>query len=183
MSFDDSSEIERLRRELEKITAERDYLLVENRRLTQISQVNQAPIRAITNELVKEAILSGNTVKLSDSISSLNSESPLSEKIMLFRSLFHGREDVYATLWQNKTTLKSGYSPVGRLHRLHAGKTDVRIYDYVDRNVPMLVKMYQKRLRGYRAMGYELDKSDNSNKINMESLLSKLGLENISPLR
>ncbi|MEO6775400.1 MAG: DEAD/DEAH box helicase family protein [Kofleriaceae bacterium] len=42
----------------------------------------------------------------------------------------------------------------GRLHRLHPGKTDVRIYDYVDRNVPMLDRMFAKRLRGYRAIGY-----------------------------
>ena len=112
MSFDDSSEIERLRRELEEITAERDYLLSENRRLTQTSQVKQSPIPTITNELVKEAVSSVNATKRSDSISSLNSESPLAEKIRLFRSLFHGREDVYAILWQNKTTLKSGYSPV-----------------------------------------------------------------------
>ncbi len=26
-----------------------------------------------------------------------------------------------------------------------------------DRNVPMLVRMFEKRLRAYRAMGYELD--------------------------
>ena len=42
----------------------------------------------------------------------------------------------------------------GRLHRLYAGKTEVRIYDYVDRRVPMLLRMFEKRLRGYRAMGY-----------------------------
>ena len=42
----------------------------------------------------------------------------------------------------------------GRLHRLHPGKTEVRIYDYVDREVPMLVRMFDKRLRGYRAIGY-----------------------------
>ena len=42
----------------------------------------------------------------------------------------------------------------GRLHRLHPGKTEVRIYDYVDRDVPMLMKMFEKRLRGYRAIGY-----------------------------
>ncbi|MBI4516911.1 MAG: DEAD/DEAH box helicase family protein [Deltaproteobacteria bacterium] len=42
----------------------------------------------------------------------------------------------------------------GRLHRLHPGKTEVRIYDYVDRAVPMLMKMFQRRLRGYRAIGY-----------------------------
>jgi len=42
----------------------------------------------------------------------------------------------------------------GRLHRLYPGKTEVRIYDYVDRDVPMLAQMFQKRLRGYRAIGY-----------------------------
>ena len=43
----------------------------------------------------------------------------------------------------------------GRLHRLHPGKTEVRIYDYVDRRVPVLARMYQRRLTGYRTIGYE----------------------------
>jgi superfamily II DNA or RNA helicase len=42
----------------------------------------------------------------------------------------------------------------GRLHRLHPGKLEVRIFDYVDREVPMLLRMFEKRLRGYRAIGY-----------------------------
>jgi superfamily II DNA or RNA helicase len=42
----------------------------------------------------------------------------------------------------------------GRLHRLHPGKTEVRIYDYVDREVPLFARMFEKRLRGYRAIGY-----------------------------
>lgn len=42
----------------------------------------------------------------------------------------------------------------GRLHRDHADKHEVRIYDYVDANVPPLARMFNKRLRGYRAMGY-----------------------------
>ena len=42
----------------------------------------------------------------------------------------------------------------GRLHRLHPGKRDLRIFDYVDRDVPMLLRMFEKRLRGYRAIGY-----------------------------
>ena len=44
----------------------------------------------------------------------------------------------------------------GRLHRRHPFKSEVRIYDYVDADVPMLAKMYQRRLKGYRAMGYDL---------------------------
>jgi superfamily II DNA or RNA helicase len=42
----------------------------------------------------------------------------------------------------------------GRLHRLHPGKVEVRIYDYVDSSVPVLMKMFEKRLRGYQAIGY-----------------------------
>jgi len=45
----------------------------------------------------------------------------------------------------------------GRLHRLRPGKTEVRIYDYVDREVPMLIRMFERRLHGYRAIGYSRD--------------------------
>ena len=44
----------------------------------------------------------------------------------------------------------------GRLHREHATKTDVRIYDYVDTGHPALMRMWDKRQRGYKAMGYEI---------------------------
>jgi superfamily II DNA or RNA helicase len=43
---------------------------------------------------------------------------------------------------------------VGRLHRLHHGKRFVQVYDYVDSLVPMLARMYQRRLKGYAAFGY-----------------------------
>lgn len=50
----------------------------------------------------------------------------------------------------------------GRLHRQHRGKLEVRIFDYVDREVPVLARMFEKRKRGYRAMGYEVDHSNPS---------------------
>lgn len=37
--------------------------------------------------------------------------SPVKEKIVLFRALFRGREDVYATRWTSERTGKHGYSP------------------------------------------------------------------------
>jgi superfamily II DNA or RNA helicase len=43
----------------------------------------------------------------------------------------------------------------GRLHQLFKTKKEVRIYDYVDLQVKMLEKMYQKRLNGYASMGYK----------------------------
>ena len=42
----------------------------------------------------------------------------------------------------------------GRLHRLHENKKQVTIYDYVDRNVPMLMRMYERRQKGYKSIGY-----------------------------
>ena len=42
----------------------------------------------------------------------------------------------------------------GRLHREHANKTDVRIIDFVDAGHPALLRMWNNRPRGYRAMGY-----------------------------
>ena len=44
----------------------------------------------------------------------------------------------------------------GRLHRLDEGKTEVIVYDYADFGVPVLARMHERRLRGYRAMGYEV---------------------------
>ena len=44
----------------------------------------------------------------------------------------------------------------GRLHRLSGGKRDVRIYDYADLNVPMLARMFDRRCRGYEAIGYTI---------------------------
>lgn len=44
----------------------------------------------------------------------------------------------------------------GRLHRLHEGKRAVRVYDYADLDVPMLARMFDKRCRGYEALGYTI---------------------------
>lgn len=43
----------------------------------------------------------------------------------------------------------------GRLHRSHVNKEEVKIYDYIDLQVPMLMAMFKKRVKGYRKMGYE----------------------------
>jgi len=44
----------------------------------------------------------------------------------------------------------------GRLHRLHSGKREVRVIDYADLNVPMLARMFDRRCRGYEAVGYKI---------------------------
>lgn len=44
----------------------------------------------------------------------------------------------------------------GRLHRLHAGKKEVRILDYADFEVPLLARMFGRRREAYAAIGYEV---------------------------
>jgi superfamily II DNA or RNA helicase len=46
---------------------------------------------------------------------------------------------------------------VGRLHRLHDNKRVVQVYDYVDDGVPMLARMFERRLKGYGSIGYSID--------------------------
>jgi hypothetical protein len=139
-------------------------------------------------------------------------------KIALFRSLFRGREDVYALRWESRNG-RTGYAPacvrqweqdaagrfrlkadagdrapriilatgryagegfddprldtlllampiswhgtlqqyVGCLHRMHDRKRIVRVYDYVDGNVPVLLRMYERRVSGYQAIGYSIE--------------------------
>jgi DNA or RNA helicases of superfamily II len=45
---------------------------------------------------------------------------------------------------------------VGRLHRLHDDKKIVEVYDYVDSSISMLARMFERRLRGYKALGYSI---------------------------
>jgi superfamily II DNA or RNA helicase len=55
---------------------------------------------------------------------------------------------------------------VGRLHRLHHNKKEVQVYDYVDSEVATLKRMYQRRITGYNALGYQIrDKSSKTNEI------------------
>ena len=54
---------------------------------------------------------------------------------------------------------------VGRLHRLHPAKREVRVYDYTDEAVPILRRMAEKRIRGYRNLGYSVVRPGSDNAI------------------
>jgi len=38
-------------------------------------------------------------------------------------------------------------------------KKEVLVYDYVDCEVPVLARMFEKRRRGYKAIGYEIEEA------------------------
>ncbi len=44
----------------------------------------------------------------------------------------------------------------GRLHRTRPGKDKVKIYDYIDTTVAVLDRMYSKRLKTYKKLGYKI---------------------------
>lgn len=54
----------------------------------------------------------------------------------------------------------------GRLHRENEGKSDVRIYDYIDIHEPVCESMYRKRLKGYSAIGYRILSNDSQTLFN-----------------
>ncbi|MDQ6651616.1 MAG: restriction endonuclease subunit R, partial [Acidobacteriota bacterium] len=95
-----------LKSELEKAVAECKRLREENARLR--LRVGQAlDTRAPTP---KQFLAHDN--KKAQAAASITAASPPELKVALFRSLFRGRDDVYATRWEGRSG-KTGYSPAG----------------------------------------------------------------------
>ena len=57
----------------------------------------------------------------------------------------------------------------GRLHREHANKCSVRIIDFVDAGHPALLRMWERRQRGYKAMGYRFPDAAISDSLNFDA--------------
>jgi hypothetical protein len=166
--------------ELEGLLADKKRLLVEAQAQSSIQESKDYSVQPEIDSPEKQSI---------------NNHSSPEEKIVLFRSLFRGREDVFAKRFESRKTGKSGYQPfcrnewargicgkpkitcgsctnrafvpisdVGRLNRTYYGKTEIRVYDYVDDKVPVLSRMYGRRFKGYKALGFtitRLEKNDN----------------------
>ena len=61
----------------------------------------------------------------------------------------------------------------GRLHREHANKTSVRIIDFVDAGHPALLRMWERRQRGYKAMGYRFPAATVIDNLNFDLALGE----------
>ena len=53
----------------------------------------------------------------------------------------------------------------GRLHRYYRSKTEVQVYDYADIHIPVLERMYQKRVKSYSSIGYKTKLLSNTNAV------------------
>jgi superfamily II DNA or RNA helicase len=89
----------------------------------------------------------------------IHSEAPRGDRVIVATGRFVGEGFDYPSLDSLFLTMPISWTGTlvqyaGRIQRLHTAKREVRIYDYVDREVPMLVRMFKRRMRGYRAIGY-----------------------------
>ena len=91
-----AKQITNLKRELDALDAQRDVL--------------KNKIAQLQNSLATDSKIADPAVAYGDH--QVTGESSEAEKIALFRSLFHGREDVYPKRFESKRTGKSGYQPV-----------------------------------------------------------------------
>ena len=87
-------------------------LLLSYNKLKEENELLKAEVVELRKLLGKSDHSEGERLKSSDETSAINKYSSSIEKIDLFRSLFKGREDVFARRWQSASTGKSGYQPV-----------------------------------------------------------------------
>jgi hypothetical protein len=158
MTIDERGEVEQLRQQLKEITAERDRLLAENRRLLGDSQHQQESIPFSQTDLNNPVtgILSNAAIDSLTSHHKVNNESSLPEKITLFRSLFRGREDVFAKLWENKRSGRIGYSPAcsHEWDQILCGKPRLKCGDCPNRDlIPITDNIVQHHLEGKHTIG------------------------------
>ena len=89
-----------------------EYCKQLERRVAELEREN-AELRALLGLFDTKAAATVPPAEVENSPSAtVHKYSSPSEKIQLFRSLFRGREDVFAKQWYSTKTEKSGYSPV-----------------------------------------------------------------------
>ncbi len=91
-------------------------------------------------------------LKPSLSKKSISQDSPSAVKIALFRSLFKGREDVYARRWESTKSGKSGYQPACRNEWIRGlcRKPEIKCGDCQARDLlPLTDKVIRNHLTGF----------------------------------
>jgi hypothetical protein len=154
VASDDRNELERLRRQLEAVTAERDRLLAENSRLLQTTSESLGVSPPDFNSALGNASIA--TQRATEAVRAINDEALLPDKVRLFRSLFRGREDVFARLWWSKKSHKIGYSPAcsHRWDPVLCGAPSVKCGDCANRDfTPVSDAVIQYHLEGRHTIG------------------------------
>ena len=124
---------------LKTLQEECRQLREENAHLRAMLGINQSPAKEPVPQAVPVPNLSSTT---------RSGVSTPEEKISLFRNLFRGREDVFATRWEGKGG-KSGYSPAGIMdwRAIHVARPEER--KKVARKTRMLQPLTDDAIRNH----------------------------------
>jgi hypothetical protein len=80
---------------------------------------------------------------------------------LIFNDLLKALDQSRSSILLTDRTKGTLQQYAGRLHRQYETKQVVQVYDYVDIQVPMFMRMYNKRLKGYKDMGYSIRSEEN----------------------
>ena len=90
----------------EDVRLELQRLRQENARLRKLVEVPPYPPKTVAGSASQELLEFP-----APPLPTVTKQSSAQEKVALFRTLFRGREDVYAQFWVSERTGKQGYSP------------------------------------------------------------------------
>jgi len=130
-----------LRRELDAARSECARLQAEVNRLRGLLGLPADALPSVVSERAPTLLT------LEQPLPAIHADSPTSEKIALFRSLFRGREDVYPVIWVNDRTGKTGYAPA-TAGGAWAGKRG-RAREYL----PLIDEVIARHLMGEHTIG------------------------------
>lgn len=151
---------------IESVNSGRNPLVLTER----TSQINEL-VKLLSDSEIKVIVLSGElkTRERKDSLRKIKELSNSDKFVIIATGKLIGEGFDEARLdtlflampisWKGTITQYAG-----RLHRNYEGKNEVLIYDYVDIHIPVLERMYHKRLTAYKSIGYSI-KNNNSNYI------------------
>jgi superfamily II DNA or RNA helicase len=135
--------------------------------LTERTEHIDAILSALTTDIPEPFVLHGRVPKKQRSIliAALNALPPDAPRVLLATGKLVGEGFDHPPLDTLVLAMPVSWKGslqqyAGRLHRQHIDKADVRIIDFVDTGHPALLRMWDKRQRGYRAMGYRVEANE-----------------------
>jgi very-short-patch-repair endonuclease len=135
------------------------FPLVLTERTGHLQILTEILSRDVANVISLQGGMSRN--ELRNALAGLESSESIADRVIVATGRFVGEgfdvpglDTLFLTLPVSWRGTIAQYA--GRLHRLHEGKREVRIFDYADLDIPMLSRMFDKRCQGYEAIGYTI---------------------------
>jgi hypothetical protein len=141
-----TDDFENLQKKLQEALIEIEQLRQENAQLKTVFKESPSPSAIKPKVKVHQP---------TSPLPTINQQSPVEEKISLFRRLFRGREDVYPKRWESKNN-NSGYSPVcsNEWNSAYCDKPRIKCNKCQNRQyVPLSDKIIYDHLSGKQTIG------------------------------